>query len=194
MRSTPHRANILSARMRQVGIGVVSAGGRIWVTEVFRQPWRSGPALTGQRYGGTVQKPPRPTGRSAPFERCRAMAKDQYIQRLKTVPLFGLPVQEGAQPPARSGRQPALPATLPGRSRGHHGRGALAGRRRRARVHRGGRQVATLGPGDYFGELSSSTPSPRDATVIATTPVELLGHRAPSVLATVRAARPSCAS
>lgn len=38
MRSTPHRANILDGRMRQVGIGVVSAGGRIWVTEVFRQP------------------------------------------------------------------------------------------------------------------------------------------------------------
>lgn len=38
MRSTPHRANILSQRMRQVGVGVVFAGGRIWVTEVFRRP------------------------------------------------------------------------------------------------------------------------------------------------------------
>jgi uncharacterized protein YkwD len=38
MRSTPHRANILNGRMRQVGVGVVSAGGQLWVTEVFRQP------------------------------------------------------------------------------------------------------------------------------------------------------------
>ena len=38
MRSAPHRANILNQRMRQVGVGVVFAGGRLWVTEVFRQP------------------------------------------------------------------------------------------------------------------------------------------------------------
>ena len=38
MRSAPHRANILNRRMREVGVGVVSAGGQLWVTEVFRQP------------------------------------------------------------------------------------------------------------------------------------------------------------
>ena len=38
MRSAPHRANILNGRMRQVGVAVVSAGGQLWVTEVFRQP------------------------------------------------------------------------------------------------------------------------------------------------------------
>ena len=37
MRSAPHRANILNRRMRQVGVGVVFSGGRLWVTEVFRQ-------------------------------------------------------------------------------------------------------------------------------------------------------------
>ena len=40
MHSAPHRANILNRRMRQVGVGVVSAGGQLWVTEVFRQPAR----------------------------------------------------------------------------------------------------------------------------------------------------------
>jgi uncharacterized protein YkwD len=38
MHSPPHRANILDPRMREVGVGFVSAGGRLWVTEVFRQP------------------------------------------------------------------------------------------------------------------------------------------------------------
>jgi uncharacterized protein YkwD len=38
MHSAPHRANILDGRMRQVGVGVVSSGGQLWVTEVFRQP------------------------------------------------------------------------------------------------------------------------------------------------------------
>ena len=38
MHSSAHRANILSNRMRQVGVGIVAAGGRIWVTEIFRRP------------------------------------------------------------------------------------------------------------------------------------------------------------
>ena len=36
-----------------------------------------------------------------------------------------------------------------------------------ARVSRGGRDVGTLGPGDYFGELSLFDPAPRDATITA---------------------------
>ena len=38
MRSSAHRSNILDGRMRQVGVGIVAAGGRIWVTEIFRRP------------------------------------------------------------------------------------------------------------------------------------------------------------
>jgi CRP/FNR family cyclic AMP-dependent transcriptional regulator len=37
----------------------------------------------------------------------------------------------------------------------------------RARVHRGGADVAELGPGDYFGELSLFDPAPRNASVSA---------------------------
>lgn len=36
-----------------------------------------------------------------------------------------------------------------------------------ARVSRNGHDVGTLGPGDYFGELSLFDPAPRDATVTA---------------------------
>jgi CRP-like cAMP-binding protein len=44
----------------------------------------------------------------------------------------------------------------------------------RARVARGGREVAMLGPGDYFGELSLFDPAPRDATITAVGPITLL--------------------
>ena len=37
----------------------------------------------------------------------------------------------------------------------------------KARVTRGGREVAELGPGDYFGELSLFDPAPRNATITA---------------------------
>jgi uncharacterized protein YkwD len=37
MNSAPHRANILNSRVGQVGVGVVSAGGLLWITEIFRQ-------------------------------------------------------------------------------------------------------------------------------------------------------------
>ena len=44
----------------------------------------------------------------------------------------------------------------------------------RARVSRGGHEVDTLGPGDYFGELSLFDPAPRDATITAVGPLSLV--------------------
>lgn len=38
MASPEHRTNILLPAYTQIGIGVVVSGGRLWVTEIFRQP------------------------------------------------------------------------------------------------------------------------------------------------------------
>ncbi len=43
-----------------------------------------------------------------------------------------------------------------------------------AKVTRGRRTVATLGPGEYFGELALLDPGPRNATVTAVTDMEVL--------------------
>ena len=49
----------------------------------------------------------------------------------------------------------------------------------KATVRRGGRKVAQLGPGNYFGELSLLDRGPRSATVVADGEVELaiIGQR-----------------
>jgi CRP-like cAMP-binding protein len=64
-------------------------------------------------------------------------------------------------------------------------------------VHRAGRHVADLGPGDVVGEAGTATLQPRNATVIATTATEIavlmgwdlrdLIERFPSIKARVEA-------
>lgn len=44
----------------------------------------------------------------------------------------------------------------------------------KAKVVRGGRTITTLGPGDFFGEMSFIDDSPRSASIVADGPIESL--------------------
>jgi CRP/FNR family transcriptional regulator, cyclic AMP receptor protein len=102
------------------------------------------------------------------------MSKDLYIQRLRAVPLFSGLAKRELDLIVRQADHLRYPARYRVVREGTPGEefwmvieGELA-------VTRGGVQVATLGPGDYFGELAVIDPAPRDASVVATTPVELM--------------------
>jgi CRP-like cAMP-binding protein len=43
-----------------------------------------------------------------------------------------------------------------------------------AEVTRGGKKVASIGPGDFFGEIALIAKTPRNATITATSPVRTL--------------------
>jgi CRP/FNR family transcriptional regulator, cyclic AMP receptor protein len=43
-----------------------------------------------------------------------------------------------------------------------------------AEVQRGGKKVAAIGPGDFFGEISLISKTPRNATITTTSPVRAL--------------------
>ena len=102
------------------------------------------------------------------------MAKDLYIARLKAVPLFAGLARKDLDMLVRQADHLRYPARHTVVREGSPGEefwlvveGTLA-------VHRGGKVVAEIGPGDWFGELAVIDPAPRDATVVATTPVELM--------------------
>lgn len=62
MRSSGHRANILSTRFTQMGIGVATGGGRVWITQVFRRP-QSGARCTTPALPGLPDEVERVAGR-----------------------------------------------------------------------------------------------------------------------------------
>jgi hypothetical protein len=73
MGSSGHRANILNPAMRHVGVGVISSGGQLWVTEIFRAPSGASAAdltaavsRTPAARAGTASRASRGTARQVP--------------------------------------------------------------------------------------------------------------------------------
>ncbi len=102
------------------------------------------------------------------------LSKNEKVELLKRVPLFAACTRaeliEVALIADELEASPGGKLTEEGRS----GREFFVLVKGTVAVERGGRKLAELGPGDWFGEIAVLTHKPRSATVTATTPVNLL--------------------
>ncbi|MFL6240110.1 MAG: cyclic nucleotide-binding domain-containing protein [Actinomycetes bacterium] len=102
------------------------------------------------------------------------MKKDAKIDRLSQVPMFSACSRKDLGTIARYADELSVEAGTPLVREGAAGREFYVLVEGKAAVTRGGREIATLGPGNYFGELSLLDGDKRDASVTATTPADLL--------------------
>ena len=105
---------------------------------------------------------------------------DSFVETLATVPLFSACSKKELQMVAKSADHVTVPAGQVVVSEGAAGTEFFVILDGRARVERHGREVATLGPGGFFGDLALLDRAPRNASVIADSELELakLGQRA----------------
>lgn len=102
------------------------------------------------------------------------MAKDQYLERLKAVPLFASLSKKELGLLLHQADHLRYPARYRVVREGANGEEFWVVIEGELSVLRNDREVARLGPGDFFGELAVIDPAPRDATIVSKTPVELL--------------------
>jgi CRP/FNR family cyclic AMP-dependent transcriptional regulator len=99
----------------------------------------------------------------------------EVVDRMAEVPLFSGCSQRDLQTIARTVKDIDHPAGTVIAREGEPGVGLFVIAEGTADVSIGGRKKATLGPGDFFGEIALLDGGPRTATVTATSDVKLLG-------------------
>jgi CRP-like cAMP-binding protein len=104
---------------------------------------------------------------------------DPFVDHLQQVSLFAACSRKDLQLVAKQADDLNVPAGKALVTEGQPGHEFFVILNGTARVTRQGRKVATLGPGDAFGELALLEKAPRNATVVAETDMELavLGQR-----------------
>jgi CRP/FNR family transcriptional regulator, cyclic AMP receptor protein len=105
--------------------------------------------------------------------------RDAFIDHLQQVPLFAACSRKDLQLVARRAEDVKVATGKALISEGETGQEFFVILAGTARVTRQGRKVATLGPGDAFGELALLERAPRNSTIVAETDMELvvLGQR-----------------
>jgi CRP/FNR family cyclic AMP-dependent transcriptional regulator len=103
------------------------------------------------------------------------VATSQVMERLWAVPLFSGCSKRELQTIARAVKDIDHPAGTVIAREGEPGIGLFVIEEGDADVTIGGRKKASLGPGDFFGEIALLDGGPRTATVTAKTDVKLLG-------------------
>ncbi len=107
------------------------------------------------------------------------MAADGKIEALRSVALFGDLRQRDLEQVAKLTDEVDLPAGYVLMREGENANQAFIIASGEARVERGGREIATVGPGEVLGEMALVAEGPRGATATLTKPSHLfvLGHR-----------------
>lgn len=104
---------------------------------------------------------------------------DAFIEHLSQVPLFSACSKRDLGLVARRAEDVRVDAGKVLVTEGEAGHEFFVIVKGSARVTRRGKRIAILGPGSAFGELALLDKAPRNATVVAETPMELvvLGQR-----------------
>ena len=102
------------------------------------------------------------------------MARDQKLEHLAQVRLFSAFNKKELSLIGRASDEVDAPAGKELVTEGTPGREFFLILDGEASVRRAGRRIAKLGPGQYFGELALLDGGPRNATVVAETPMRLL--------------------
>ena len=100
--------------------------------------------------------------------------RDQFIEHLSQVPLFSALSRKELALVATRAEDVVVPAGKALVSEGDTGNQFFVIMSGAVKLTRRGRKIATLGPGDSFGELALLDKHPRNATAVAETPVELV--------------------
>jgi CRP-like cAMP-binding protein len=102
------------------------------------------------------------------------MARNSYLDQLSNVRLFSSMSKRDLQRIAKASDEIDVPAGKVLVEQGTRGREAFIVLGGTATVRRNGRKVASLGPGDHFGELALLDGGPRTATIVADSPMTVL--------------------
>ena len=105
--------------------------------------------------------------------------KDRYLEVLAGVPLFSACSKKDLQTIARASDEVRIEKGKTLVQQGQTGHEFFAIIDGKANVVRDGKKIATLGPGDYFGEMALLDREPRSASVVAAGDMDLivLGQR-----------------
>jgi CRP-like cAMP-binding protein len=99
---------------------------------------------------------------------------NEYLKHLAQVPLFSSCSNRDLQKIARAADQVSIEDEKTLVEQGAVGHEFFIIIEGEADVKRGNRRIATLGPGDHFGELALFDGGPRTATVTAASPMQVL--------------------
>jgi CRP/FNR family cyclic AMP-dependent transcriptional regulator len=102
------------------------------------------------------------------------VARDEYLKHLASIPLFADCDKKELQEIGKLATEIEIPAGREFIKEGEFAQEMLVIVEGNATVTKGGQTIATLGPGDFVGELALLSHRPRNATVTSDTQLDIL--------------------